>query len=130
MRGQARRQAREAVDLLAHHPSVVIWCGHNEPLAVDMTPEQITDPRGRLRIAARMLVGQMLPTWNKSVLDRSIASVLEKADGSRPVIPHSGMLPHAPQLDGTDTHWYFGWYHGEERDFAKLCVGGRAWPAS
>jgi beta-mannosidase len=125
VRSQARRQAREAVDLLAHHPSVAIWCGHNEPLAVDMTPEQIIDPRRRARIAARMLVGQLLPTWNKSVLDRSIASVLEKADGSRPVIPHSGILPHAPQLDGTDSHWYFGWYHGHERDFAKLV---RWWP--
>ncbi len=36
VRAQARRQAREAVDLLAHHPSVVMWCGHNEPLAIDM----------------------------------------------------------------------------------------------
>lgn len=125
VRGQARRQAREAVDLLAHHPSVVIWCGHNEPLAIDVAPDQMVDPRRRARIAARMLVGQMLPTWNKSVLDRSIATVLEKSDGSRPVIPHSGVLPHPPQLDGTDTHWYFGWYHGSERDFARVL---RWWP--
>ena len=25
-------------------------------------------------------------------------------------------MPHLPQLDGTDSHLYFGWYHGEERD--------------
>jgi beta-mannosidase len=125
VRAQARRQAREAVDLLAHHPSVVIWCGHNQPFAVDITPQKLGDERSRARIAARELVGQLLPTWNKSVLDRSIASVLEKTDGSRPVIPHSGVLPHPPQLDGTDSHWYFGWYHGDARDLARLL---RWWP--
>ena len=31
IRKQAQRQAREAVDLLAHHPSVAIWCAHDEP---------------------------------------------------------------------------------------------------
>lgn len=125
VRAQARRQAREAVDLLAHHPSVAIWCGHNEPLAIDVTPEKVVNPRSRARLAARAAAGQLLPTWNKSVLDHSIASVLEKTDGSRPVIPHSGVLPHPPQLDGTDSHWYFGWYHGDERDFPRLL---RWWP--
>jgi beta-mannosidase len=28
------------------------------------------------------------------------------------------VLPHPPQLDGTDSHLYFGWYHGHERDLA------------
>lgn len=45
---------------------------------------------------------------------------LEKADGSRPVIAHSGVLPHAPQLDGTDSHLWFGWTHGDGRDLATL----------
>jgi beta-mannosidase len=26
------------------------------------------------------------------------------------------VLPHLPQIDGTDSHLYFGWYHGDERD--------------
>jgi beta-mannosidase len=125
VRAQARRQAREAVDLLAHHPSVVVWCGHNEPIAVDPTPEKFVDRRQRRRLLARLAVGQFLPTWNKSVLDHSIASVLEKTDGSRPVVPHSGILPHPPQFDGTDSHWYFGWYQRGERDFVRLL---RWWP--
>ena len=54
------------------------------------------------------------------MLDRSIKRALEHADGTRPVIAHSGVLPHPPQLDGTDTHVYFGWYHGEERDFPRF----------
>jgi beta-mannosidase len=28
--------------------------------------------------------------------------------------------PHLPQLDGTDTHVYFGWYHNTERDFPRF----------
>ena len=35
IRKQAVRQAREAVDLLGHHPSIIMWCAHNEPLPVD-----------------------------------------------------------------------------------------------
>ena len=30
------------------------------------------------------------------------------------------MWPHLPQLDGTDTHVYFGWYHGDERDLPRF----------
>jgi len=125
VRPQARRQAREAVDLLAHHASVAIWCGHNEPLALDIEPEAWADPHRSRRLAVKAMAAQMLPTWNKSVLDHSIASVLKKTDGSRPVVPHSGVLPHPPQLDGTDTHAYFGWYWGDERDFPRLL---RWWP--
>ena len=44
------------------------------------------------------------------MLDRSVKRALEQADGTRPVIAHSGVLPHPPQLDGTDSHLYFGWY--------------------
>ena len=117
IRKQAVRQAREAVDLLGHHPSVVIWCGHNEPFALDVGPGAEADPGG---LVGRYALAQELPTWNKTVLDRSIKRAIEKADGSRPVIAHSGVLPHPPTLDGTDSHLYFGWYHGDERDLPDL----------
>jgi beta-mannosidase len=125
VRDQARRQARELVDLLAHHPSVAMWCGHNEPMAVDLEPGVLGDPRRLRRLAVRGLAAQLLPTWNKTFLDHAVATVLERTDGSRPVIPHSGVLPHPPQLDGTDSHLYFGWYWGEERDLAPALA---AWP--
>jgi beta-mannosidase len=67
-------------------------------------------------LAAKWFAGQQLPTWNKTVLDRWIKRSLERNDDSRPVIAHSGVLPHLPMLDGTDSHLYFGWYHGDERD--------------
>ncbi|CAN5658987.1 glycoside hydrolase family 2 TIM barrel-domain containing protein [soil metagenome] len=119
VRKQAVRQAREAVDLLGHHPSLAIWCGHNEPRALDVEPGS-EDP---MSSAPRFIAGQQLPTWNKTVLDRSIKRSLQRHDGTRPVIAHSGVLPHPPLLDGTDSHLFFGWYHGDERrlpGFARL----------
>jgi beta-mannosidase len=68
------------------------------------------------------LASQQLPTWNRSVLDRWVKRSLEKADDSRPVVAHSGVLPHLPQLDGTDSHLYFGWYHGDERDLPAFAA--------
>jgi len=125
IRRQARRQTRELVDVLGHHPSIVVWCGHNEPLALDVTPGAMADPSQRNRLVARFAAAQMLPTWNKTVLDRSISRVFHHNDRTRPVIAHSGVLPHLPQLDGTDSHLYFGWYHGDERDLEGFL---RRWP--
>jgi beta-mannosidase len=121
VRKQAVRQAAEAVQLLGHHPSVAIWCGHNEPMALDIEPGV---EFSRARVAVRAAVAQELPSWNKTVLDHSIKRALEQCDGSRPVIPHSGVFPH-PVSGGTDTHTYFGWYHGKERDFPRAMA---AWP--
>jgi beta-mannosidase len=125
VRHQARRQAREAVDLLAHHPSIFVWCGHNEPMALDIEPATLADPGRRRRLFARMAAAQALPTWNRTLLDRAVKTVLERNDGTRPVVAHSGVLPHLPQLDGTDSHLYLGWYVGDERDFPSLAAH---WP--
>ncbi|HKA83963.1 MAG TPA: hypothetical protein VKD21_08870 [Acidimicrobiales bacterium] len=115
VRRAAVRQAREAVDLLGHHPSIALWCGHNEPMAIDPDAAGGTGP-ATWRTAVRVLRAQQLPTWNKTVLDASIKRALEKADGTRPVVAHSGVAPHPPQFDGTDSHLYFGWYWGDERE--------------
>jgi beta-mannosidase len=32
------------------------------------------------------------------------------------------VLPHLPLLDGTDSHFYFGWYHGDVRDVERLAA--------
>lgn len=113
VRKQALRQAREAVDLLAHRPSVAIWCAHDEPFAVDGDP--VDDP-DVVTTPAKLLAAQQLPSWNRSILDRSVRRAIDRADGTRPVIAHSGVLPHPPQLDGTDTHVSFGWALGDPRD--------------
>jgi beta-mannosidase len=116
VRRPAVRQARAAVDLLGHHPSIAMWCGHNEPMAMDTAAPANGDPGAVRRGALRMVRAQQLPTWNKTVLDASIKRAFVKADGTRPVVAHSGVAPHLPQLDGTDSHLYFGWYWGDERD--------------
>ena len=126
VRRQAARQAREAVDMLAHHPSVAVWCGHSEPLTVGT----VTPAKGDVRpqVAAelrRRVLGQVLPSWNRSILDRSIRRTLRAVDGTRPVIAHSGVLPHLPQLDGTDSHLWFGWEYGEIDDLAEVAA---RWP--
>jgi beta-mannosidase len=113
VRREAVRQAREVVDLLGHHPSVAIWCAHDEPFANE-------DRTTRRRAQSPGVLAQQLPTWNRAILDRSVKRVIAKSDGTRPVIAHSGVLPHLPKLDGTDAHLWFGWYGGSVRDLAPF----------
>jgi beta-mannosidase len=109
IRKQAARQAREAVDLLGHHPSIALWCGHNEPVALE-------NPR---RLTAKSVMLQELPTWNKTLLDSTVRRAFERSDSTRPVVAHSGVLPGVVS-GGTDSHLYFGWYHGTVRDLAPF----------
>ncbi|GJM37677.1 MAG: glycoside hydrolase [Acidimicrobiales bacterium] len=111
VRGQATRQAREAVDLLAHHPSLAVWCVHDEPFRRP-TPPTATPP----------VVGQQPPSWNRDVLDRSIKRVLTRTDGSRPVISHTAVPPHFPSFDGTTSHLWFGWHDGRAGDLAAAAA--------
>ena len=117
VRGQAVDQARATVDQLGHHPSIVSWTAHNDPAAVAIGIEGDT-ARSRLRY----LTAHQLPSWNKTILDRWVKRSFEKSDPTRPCNPHSGVLPHLPQLDGTDSHLYFGWYHGDVRDLDRLAA--------
>lgn len=63
LRRHAVRLAREAADLLAHHPSIALWCVHDRPTAA-----------------------------NRLLLDRSVRRALAKADGSRPVLASATRL--------------------------------------
>jgi beta-mannosidase len=119
VRREAVRQAERAVDHFGHHPSIALWCGHNEPLKLDVEPGGELE---RGRAAARFTLAQELPTWNKTILDRWVKRAFERADPSRPVIAHAGVLPHPPQLEGTDSHLWFGWFHGDERDLAGFAA--------
>ncbi len=119
VRRQAVRQARAMVDLLGHHPSIALWCAHNEPLALGQPGEAMSVGK-TVKIGASMF----LPTWNKDVLDRSITRRLGRSDPTRPAVRHSGVLPGASSR-GTDTHAYFGWYYG---NLAGLAPALRAMP--
>lgn len=120
VRREAVRQARAMVDLLAHHPSVFVWCAHNAPVAHEREPGEPWT-RGEL---AKLAATTVLPTWAKQVLDRSVARAIARADDTRPTIRHSGVLPGMGEA-GTDTHAFFGWYHGAPGDLAGAV---RRWP--
>jgi beta-mannosidase len=102
VRRQAVEQARAAVDVLGHHPSIAVWCAHDAP-----------EPT---------LLRQQAPTWNKTILDRWVKRALERADESRPALANSGVPPHLPQLEGSDSHLTFGWGRGDERDLAGFAA--------
>ncbi|MGI9031741.1 MAG: hypothetical protein ACR2HP_17425, partial [Ilumatobacteraceae bacterium] len=112
VRRQAVRQAREAVDALGHHPSIVQWCAHDEPVA---DAPQIATPDRRLR----RFVAEQLPSWNKTVLDRWLKRAFEQADPTRPTVAHSGIGPHPPASRGTDSHLWLGWHRGELEDLSR-----------
>ena len=115
VRRQAVLQAVEAVNSLGHHPSIVQWTAHNDPAASAL---RIGGDSGRSRVAA--IVGQQLPSWNRTVLDRWVKRAFERADPSRPTVAHSGVIPHLPALSGTDSHLYYGWYTGDVEQLARL----------
>ncbi|HSP29817.1 MAG TPA: hypothetical protein VLN74_14785, partial [Ilumatobacteraceae bacterium] len=117
VRQQAVEQARAAVDSLGHHPSIAMWTAHDDPSATD-AGVAAAGWRGR----ARTMAAEQLPSWNKSVLDRWVKRAFERADSTRQVIAHSGVVPHFPQLDGTDSHLWFGWRHGEAEDLADFAA--------
>lgn len=113
VRTRAVAQAQAAVDSLGHHPSIALWSAHNEPVDTGATLG------GGWRTRLRDVAAQQLPSWNKSVLDRWVKRSFERADTSRTTIAHSGVLPHLPLLDGTDSHVWFGWVHGEADGLAR-----------
>ena len=128
VRRQAVRQARRAVDLLGHHPAIALWCAHDEPDRPGPLGGEGTAPTRRSRgalspAAVSRVASQVLPSWNRTGLDRSLRRALERADPSRPVVAHAGVPPHP--AGATDTHLRLGWERGDERDLARTLA---RWP--
>jgi beta-mannosidase len=115
VRREAVRQAREAVNALGHHPSIVQWCAHDEPV-----PDAPQVEKPRRAAGLRRLIAHQLPTWNKTILDRWLKRAFEQADPTRPTVAHGGVYPHLPKLDGTDSHLWLGWHRGELAELAEM----------
>ena len=105
------QQVRDMVDLLSHHPSVVLWGGHLRP--------HTNEPR---TTAAPDLRRQQTPSWNRTILDRSIGRAFQRNDPTRPVVTNSDVAPHIPHLAGSDIGLYFGWLDGEASDIAEYAA--------
>lgn len=102
------QQVRDMVDLFSHHPSIVLWGGHLRP--------HTNEPRST---AAPDLRQQQIPSWNRTILDRSIKRAFERDDPTRPTVIHSDVAPHVPHLSGSDLGLYFGWLGGEASDIVE-----------
>lgn len=106
---------REAVDVVAHHPSVIVWGGHCQP-----NGEAIARPNGdSVTHPARQIARHVLPSWNRSFLDSIVGRELEAADPTRPIVARSGHLPS--RLDQpSDSRLWLGWRTGKAGDAASL----------
>jgi len=122
-RTRAKAAAKAAVDILSHHPSIVVWSAHNEPNGPPI-PEPSLDANPASRLGVR-LGRHLLPSWNRSILDPILRRELRSADPSRPVITRSGTLPSLTDLTGSDSHLWLGWRFGVASDLAELL---KKWP--
>ncbi len=119
VRSQIRAVARALVDHLGHHPSVALWCGHCEPNEL-MT---MGTDQGDAQAAGFQLARQLLPSWNRSLLDPLIGRELRNADPSRSVLTRSATLPSLSEA--SDAHLWLGWRAGRPEDLATTI---RRWP--
>ncbi len=105
---EAKRQARLMVRQLGTHPSIAVWCMHNEAFLIEDTADESVWARLRTQLTA---LGR---SWNRDVMDTQLKAIAEAEDPTRPVVRSSGEF-HIPYVrEGTDGHAYFGWYrnHG------------------
>ena len=79
------------VDQLGHHPSIFTWNAHVSP-----APEVMVARAPNSRTMAGKVASHQLPTWSKSVLDRSIKRVFESQDGSATPPRSPGSSPICP----------------------------------
>jgi len=117
IRKEAVRQARAAVDQLGHHPSIAVWCAHDDPAPA-------AEPRVRSAGASmvRTLLHHQAPSWNRTILDRWVRRAFESADETRTVVTHSGVAPNPTEIDGSASHLFFGWSHGKEADLGGFAA--------
>lgn len=93
---RAVRQLEDMIELLYNHPSIAVWCIHNEsPWSAPWMAERTSsyDPEQNL------------------LLDRKLYNKALKLDRTRYVHINSGT---------GDSHVYPGWYYGSYRDFSNL----------
>lgn len=91
---EAERQAEDMIRQYHDHPSIVVWCMHNE------SPHAMTWMKHRTE-------GQNL------ALDDALAALGRRLDPSRVVHRDSGT---------GDGHYYYGWYDGKAGDMASADV--------
>ncbi|HOO56233.1 MAG TPA: glycoside hydrolase family 2 TIM barrel-domain containing protein [bacterium] len=112
-------QIKEMPAMLMSHPSIVIWCCHNEPFKIPpgLSPQEIIKS-GNIRDFVASMSSMLGPNFNKDTLDRRLETALLSVDRSRPVVRSSGLMGLVGE--GSDSHLYFGWYFGKMRMIKAL----------
>lgn len=101
---EARRQVKAMTRLLGSHPSVAVWCMHNEAVLIEDTKDESLTARLRTYATGFGF------SWNRDVMDTQLKEIVAADDPTRPAVRSSGE-PDVPYLrKGTDGHAYFGWY--------------------
>lgn len=116
----ALRVARAATNLLSHHPSVSVWCAHDEPNGPPLPPPVVGEAP-----SSRGLGRHIAPSWNRSVLDSLIHRELRASDPSRSVIQRSGSLPGVSNRSASDSHLWLGWHNSTHGELSEVI---RTWP--
>ena len=70
----ARRQVVAMIRLLGNHPSVAVWCLHNEPIFITDTSDE------RIITGLRVYFSTFIWSWNRDVLDRRLATIARRLD--------------------------------------------------
>lgn len=116
----AEQQVAAMVQLLYNHPSVAVWCMHNEPIWQEDHGYKNTYFVWRIRWSTVVYIwNRFIHSWDREVLDTRLKRVVRRRDPSRPAVRASGEIALPFIRQGTDTHFYFGWYaaYGPKRTF-------------
>ena len=109
---QAVRQVGKMIAFLGNHPSVAMWCMHNEPIRM-YDSRKIPGPF----TLARFLFSLLVWNCNRDRMDLALTARARTLDQHRFITRASGErgLGRRPG----DIHSYFGWYFGPLRWFHK-----------
>ena len=117
-RGAVNTRARDLIDALGHHPSILCW-----------TPHQVDDgQRWRARPSAggvvearlRNLTRNRRPSAGRILLDLWARRSVEQFDPTRSGERLPGVLANLPLFDRSGSHLYLGWNEGETTDLPRL----------
>jgi beta-mannosidase len=106
---EALYQSGRMIKRLYNHPSIALWCMHNEPL-------KMYDTRKKPKISDWVRFGYsiFIHSWNRDVMDRKLLRQAKSLDPFRPSLQCSGEKGLFAKDHG-DAHLYFGWYFGPLR---------------
>ncbi|MFO8057711.1 MAG: glycoside hydrolase family 2 TIM barrel-domain containing protein [bacterium] len=102
---QALRQTGKMVKHLGNHPSIALWCMHNEPFRM-YDPAKRPGPLDLVML----LFTRYIRSRDREVMDPELAARTRFLDPHRPAIESSG--ERGVFRKPGDTHLYYGWHMG------------------